>query len=418
MRISVIAWGGNGDVLPMLALAKGLRAAGHDLTACMPGRYEAAAKERGLRFLPLGPDPDRMLDAPDLQSALSSTSGIAALRSIGRLSNIMAKEWIAGSLPATEKADLIMGGLVPGFFIGPSLSEKSGAPFLLCSLLPLTPTRFNPTFALFLVRDLGPFLNRLTHISTIHLLWNVLLPAVNRARSELLRLPPAPRRGWFLSHLAQSKPVLYGFSRHVIPPPADWEPSSHVTGYWFLDPPSEYTPPADLAAFLDAGPPPVVIGFGSMTGRRSEEWLRISLEALRLSTRRGIILAGTAPVEEIGRSNDVFITDFVPHTWLYGRVAAAVHHGGAGTTAASLRAGIPAVVVPHNFDQPFWGDRVARLGAGPPPILRRNLTAENLASAVGRVLTDESIRRRAAALGELIRAEDGVAEAVKFIGSL
>jgi hypothetical protein len=141
-----------------------------------------------------------------------------------------------------EGADLILGGLVPGFFIGSSLSEKSGAPFLLCSLIPLTPTRSQPSFALFLVRNLGPVLNRWTHTGTAHLLWNLMLPAVNRVRRETLQLPPAPRRGWFLDHIKAHKPVFYGYSRHVVPVPADWDGCNHVTGYWLPDLSRAYHP--------------------------------------------------------------------------------------------------------------------------------------------------------------------------------
>ncbi len=415
MRISVIAWGGNGDALPLVALAKGLCNAGHAVMAAAPARYQTTVEESNCRFFPIGPDPDRMLDAPDMQSSLASTSGIAALRSIGRLSRIMVGEWVSGSLPAVEEAELILGGLVPGFFIGPSLSEKTGAPFLLCSLIPLTPTRSQPSFALFLVKNLGSVLNRLSHAGFVHLLWNLMLPAVNHVRRETLNLPPALRRGWFLDHIMQHKPVLYGFSPHVVPIPQDWDACNHVTGYWFADAAMDFKPSKELQAFMESGPPPVVIGFGSMTGRNSGEWLRMSLEALQSTGRRGIILTGTAPLEDASCPKEVLLADFVPHAWLYARAAAAVHHGGAGTTGAALRAGIPAVVVPHNFDQPFWGNRVARLGAGPPPILRRNLTAEKLASAIDRAATDTAIRRRAAALGELIRAEDGVAEAVKVV---
>jgi sterol 3beta-glucosyltransferase len=403
----------------MLALAGGLRRAGHAVNVAAPARYQKAVEAVNGRFFPIGPDPDHMLDAADMQSSLVSTSGVGALRSIGRLSQIMVREWVAGSLPAVKGADRILAGLAPGFYIGPSLAEKTGAPFVLCSMIPLTPTRFEPSFSLFLVRNLGFVLNRWTHAGFAYLLWNLMLPAVNRMRRDVLQLPAAPRGGWFLRHLAERKPVLYGYSRHVVPVPADWDPCNHVTGYWFPDVAPEFRPPGELRAFMDSGPPPVVIGFGSMTGRKSGEWLRISLDALRKTGRRGIVLTGTAPLDERPRTaDDILMMDFIPHAWLYPRAAAAVHHGGAGTIGAALRAGIPAVTVPHNFDQPFWGNRVARLGAGPPPILRRGLTAEKLAGAIDRALSDAEMRRRAAALGGQIRAEDGVAEAVGIIGSI
>jgi sterol 3beta-glucosyltransferase len=418
MRIAILAWGGNGDVLPLLALAKGLRAAGHRLSVAAPERYRAEATALGAGFFPVGPDPDRILESPGMQGAISSTSGVGALRSIGRTNLSMVRGWVEGSLPAAQEAELVVGGFAPGFLIGTSLTEKTGAPFLPAWLIPLTPTRAEPSFAMFLVRSLGPALNRLTHVMTLHLIWNLFLPAVNRVRGDTLGLPPAGRGGWFLGHLERGKTVLYGYSRHTVPVPPDWGPCNRVTGYWFPDPPADYRPPAALQAFVESGPPPVAIGFGSMTGRNGSEWLRISLDALRLCGRRAIILRGTASVEGIPRDENVYLTDFVPHAWLYARAAAAVHHGGAGTTGAALRAGIPAVVVPHNFDQPFWGNRVARLGAGPPPILRRGLTSARLASAIDRALADEGMRRRAAALGARIRAEDGVAEAVRAVEEL
>jgi sterol 3beta-glucosyltransferase len=415
VNICILAWGGNGDVLPMLALAKGLRRTGHAAAFAAPARFRRAAEGLGCRFFPVGPDPDHMLEEADVQSSLRSSSGIAALRSIGRLARIMVDGWMRGCLPAAEGADLVVAGFVPGFFVGTAVSEQAGAPFLPAFLIPLTPTRSEPTFALFLVRTLGPILNRLTHAGTLHLIWNVLLPAVNRFRREELGFESAGRGGWFLDHIRRGRPVLYGYSRCVVPVPEDWDSCNRVTGYWFPDPPPDFRPPRELERFLDSGPPPVVIGFGSMAAGDSGEWMEISRDALRMCARRGILLTGTAPVPDFPPGADVFTADFLPHAWLYGRAAAAVHHGGAGATGAALRAGIPAVTVPHNFDQPFWGNRVARLGAGPPPILRRRLTAERLAAAIDRALTDADMRRRAAALGRQIRAEDGVAAAIGVI---
>ena len=185
-----------------------------------------------------------------------------------------------------------------------------------------------------------------------------------------------------------------------------------TTGYWFLDRP-DWRPPDELVDFLEAGPPPVSIGFGSMNNVGPEEITTRVLEALRRSGQRGILLTGWGGIGSADLPDEVFKADDVPHDWLFDRVRAAVHHGGAGTTAASLRAGLPTVVVPFFPDQVFWGWRVAKLGAGPEPVPRKTLTSDRLAAAILRATTDAAMEKRAWLLGEKIRAEDGVARAVE-----
>jgi sterol 3beta-glucosyltransferase len=188
-----------------------------------------------------------------------------------------------------------------------------------------------------------------------------------------------------------------------------------VTGYWFLDHPPDWQPPADLVDFLESGPPPIYVGFGSMPSRDPEKICRIVLHALRQSGQRGVIATGWEGLSQSDLPDEVFVIEAVPHDWLFPRMAAVVHHGGAGTTGAGLRAGVPNIVVPISNDQPFWARQVKALGAGPAPIPRKRLTADRLAHAISVAVTDESIRKRAAELGETIRAEDGVVNAVRII---
>ena len=173
-------------------------------------------------------------------------------------------------------------------------------------------------------------------------------------------------------------PVLYAYSPTLLPPP-DWPSRFHVTGAWFLDPPPDWQPPPDLVAFLEGGPPPVYVGFGSMTSADPDATLALVLDALSRAGQRGVLLHGWAGLGT-GRElpDTVFALDDVPHSWLFPRMAALVHHGGAGTTVAGLRAGIPSVVTPLTADQPSWGRIVHRLGAGPRPIPFRRLTATRL----------------------------------------
>ena len=236
-------------------------------------------------------------------------------------------------------------------------------------------------------------------------------------RRDVLDLPPLP---WSLYATLDisPEPILYGYSRHVVPIPPDWGPWLHVTGYWFGARDPAYQPPAELAAFLAAGPPPVYIGFGSMVDMETAAVTRVVLEALQITGQRGVVSGGWSDLGAGSLPESVLRVGAVPHDWLFPRMAAVVHHGGAGTTAAGLRAGVPSVLVPFFADQPFWGRRVAVLGVGPKPIPRKQLTAERLAAAIREATGDTVMRQRAVDLGARIRSEDGVAAAVEVIESL
>src|SRR5262249_31336952 len=191
---------------------------------------------------------------------------------------------------------------------------------------------------------------------------------VNEWRRELLHLPPLS--GGPLARQLDDRrlPILYGYSPAVLPKPPDWDERTHVTGYWFLDHLPDWRPPEGLVDFLRVGPPPVSVGFGSMRSQHPEAVTELVVEALARAGQRGILLTGWGGLRGIDRPERVFTVEAVPHDWLFPQVRAAVHHGGAGTAAAALRAGIPSVVVPFFGDQSFWGRRVAALGAGTKPI--------------------------------------------------
>ena len=239
---------------------------------------------------------------------------------------------------------------------------------------------------------------------------------MNRALRGEPGLSPFPFSGPFGEFGRSPEPVLNGWSRHVLPHPPGWGAHLATTGYWFLDRTPDWRPPRGLADFLGSGPPPVSVGFGSMAGADPEGVTERVLRALRLAGKRGVLLTGWGGLSNADLPDDLFEVGEVPHDWLFPRVAAAVHHGGAGTTAASLRAGTPTVIVPHFADQFFWGARVAGLGAGPRPAPRAKLTAERLADAIRRATGDAGMRERARSLGEKIRAENGVERAVEAFG--
>jgi UDP:flavonoid glycosyltransferase YjiC (YdhE family) len=259
---------------------------------------------------------------------------------------------------------------------------------------------------------LGDPYRRVTHQILKQAFWQasrILYGRIRRSNPHLPRLT-----GWpFGANSDRPPPRLYAFSPHVVSRPDDWRDDMHVMGYWFRDDAGDWEPPQELVGFLE-GPPPVCIALGSTVTRDREKLTGIVLEALALSRQRGVIAGAGLPVESL--SDDVLRLDFAPYSWLFPRVAGVVHHGGAGTTAQGLRAGVPSAVVPFTSDQPFWGRRVHALGVGPRPIPASRLSAKRLSEAILALTDDGEMRRRAAALGEAIRAEDGVGEAVRIIG--
>jgi UDP:flavonoid glycosyltransferase YjiC (YdhE family) len=231
----------------------------------------------------------------------------------------------------------------------------------------------------------------------------------------MLDLPPLPITGFYDHLYRRNIPQMYGYSPTVVPKPADWPDRFVVSGYWFLDQAGEYKPPVALCNFLDAGPAPVYIGFGSVVGRDPIRLTETILDAVKRSGGRRFILAkGWGGLEtHLTGDEQVFVIDEMPHDWLFPKMEAVVHHGGAGTTAAAMRAGVPSVVVPFSGDQPFWGQRVRMSGTGPAPIPHTRLNAVRLATAIRTAASDDSIRERAQAIGERIRAEDGISRAIE-----
>jgi sterol 3beta-glucosyltransferase len=268
-----------------------------------------------------------------------------------------------------------------------------------------------------IARDLGGWLNKKTY-AALGLATASFNGMIKSWRQEIIGLPAESKVVKGFKMYGRPIPTLYCYSPHVVSVPADWDDSAHVTGYWILDEKRDWQPSPDLTAFLEAGAPPVYVGFGSMVAEDPQKMTRTVIEALQQSGQRGIIATGWGGLRDADLPPTIFKLQEAPHDWLFPRMAAVVHHGGAGTVAAGLRAGKPTVICPFIADQPFWGNRIRDLGVGPAPISQKKLTVDNLAAAIHTVATDTGMRDRAAILGEKLCAEDGVGNAVKIIESL
>ena len=313
--------------------------------------------------------------------------------------------WTRATRAACEGVDVVTCG-VGGMVVGLAVAEKLGRPFVEAHLQPIgAPTGAYPGV---LLAGLPGWLGRpgryLSHRLSDQGVWAPFRRAMAAARRDVLGLRGRSR--------GATGPVLYGFSRHVVPVPPGRRRQRIVTGYWTLPAGPDWTPPPGLDAFLSRPGPVVSIGFGSMAAGDPDATTALAVDAARRAGVRAVLLVGSGGLAAAPATDDVFAADAVPHDWLFPRVAAVVHHGGAGTTGAAIQAGVPAVVVPFTVDQPFWALRVAALGVGPAPVPQRRLTAERLGDALRESVRDGAMQSRARALGAAVRAEDGVAAAV------
>jgi sterol 3beta-glucosyltransferase len=413
MQVTIIAPGSRGDVQPYVALGRGLREAGHTVRVLATQDFRGLVTDYGLDFTAMGGNMETV--AQDMQGLLEQGNFLRILSSMGRTAQQLVYQASVSGLAACQGSDLIIAGL-GGLFVGQALSEKLDIPLVQAFYFPFTPTgEFPNALTPLPPMRLPAWANSLSHRIAQQMLWQNFRSADSKARREVLKLGPAPFWGPFAALRRQERTILYGYSPQVLPPPRDWGSFIHVTGYWFLEPPAGWKPPADLVDFLHAGPPPVYVGFGSMVNSNPEETPGLVLQALARSGQRGVMPSGWGGLRKEELPATVFMTGGVPFSWLFPQMAAVVHHGGAGTTSIGLWAGIPSIVTPFMGDQPFWGQRVHELGVGPKPIPRRRLTADSLAEAICCAVSDTILRTRAASLGERVRAENGVARAVAVI---
>jgi sterol 3beta-glucosyltransferase len=415
MHITIIAPGSRGDIQPYIALGVGLKRSGHVVRTVTNKAFTSLLQSYGLEIWPIDIDVQAALQSSETSAAIEGGGVLASFKKLSEISKRGANLLVQTGLEAAEGADVILSGF-GGILIGASLAEKLGLPFVQAYNVPLTPTAAFPG-ALFPHLSGWPrsVTHRLSHWLTRQVFWQAARMAGNSARMGLLGLPSAPLLGMFDTDLLGRGPLLYGFSPSLIPRPADWDEQVQITGYWFTDEPNDWSPPDDLVHFLERGPSPVYIGFGSMSSEQPEHLSRLVLDTLARHQRRAIISSGWAGLFASSLPDNVHVVDSVPHSWLFPRVAAVVHHGGAGTTAAGVRAGVPSVIVPFHGDQPFWGHLVETTGIGPKPIPRKRLTSERLANTIEEALQNEDIKRRAAQMGTRVRSEDGVAAAVTIL---
>lgn len=407
MNITILTYGSRGDVQPFLPLSRGLMDCGHQVILAAPLRFKNLVEEHGITFAPLAGDPEEL-------SRRLNDSGYNYFKMVRELMdhavNIGA-DVMRQTEEACKDADLIIHTFTHA--VGAhTLAREKNIPDIHIQTFPMfTPTGDYPNIAMpnFGVRAL----NRLSHVASSKITWLTSRMGYEQVR----RKAGLPKRKLFWpfddNPPRLRTPILCTWSPSILPASSDWLPRVHVTGYFFFPLDVSYSPPNELDVFLKSGKSPVCVSFGSMVNKDAERINDIVVRALKRTNNRGIVLSGWGGVKNQS-SKDLIYFESAPHDWLLPRCKMVVHHGGAGTTSAGLRAGIPNIVVPFMADQPFWGNRVYMIGAGPQPILVKNISVDKLTYAIAEAESNV-IRGRAQVIGQDIRSEDGVKDVVKLI---
>ncbi|HEY0974019.1 MAG TPA: glycosyltransferase [Solimonas sp.] len=415
MKITISTFGTRGDIEPPLALAVGLCARGHEVTLVAPEASRTWVQSHGVRWAPLRFDFGAVMYRDDLLALMQRKRYFRYLRELQRAVQRGSRESLDDLFDASRDADFIVqSGFGHG---GVEIAAHRDIPMAFLYPFPMAATRAFPSFWGGPRLPLGGGYNRMTHAIARHVAWRTYGPPLNAWRRERFGWPPWKSYTHMLaSGEARGAPNLLAFSPAFLPKPDDWNDHQHITGFLALPTPADWVPPSPLRAFLADGPPPVYVGFGSMRVRDPVRHTREVLRALALAGQRGILLVGGGGcLTRMPASDRVLFIDEAPFHWLLPRVAAAVIHGGAGTTHTVLHAGIPAVVLPHVFDQPSWAAQVAASGVGVNGASLRGVKAESLAAAIRTVIDDQGRRGRAARLGARMRAENGAERAAVLI---
>lgn len=409
MNITILTFGSRGDVQPFLPLSLGLISRGHKVILAAPARFKSLVEEHGITFFPLAGDPEEL-------SRRLNDAGYNFFKLINELMSHavdIGAEMMRQTDEACRNADLIIHTFAHA--VGAhTLAREKNIPDIHIQTFPMfAPTGDYPNISLPNLHN--RFLNRLTHAISLRiteLTSSIGFEQVRRRAglpkrklySPFRDSPPRPRT-----------PILCAWSPSIIPPSSDWNPHVHVTGYYFLPENKSYSPPSELDVFLKSGKPPVCVSFGSMVNKNAEQIDAIVREALKQTNNRGVILSGWGSAKRES-SSELLYLESAPHDWLLPKCKMIIHHGGAGTTSAGLRVGIPQVVVPFTADQPFWGSRVHAVGVAPKPIRVSQLSVEKMVSAIA-AAESKVILERVQVTGQRIRGEEGVLNAVKLIES-
>jgi UDP:flavonoid glycosyltransferase YjiC (YdhE family) len=402
MRIALTPDGSRGDVQPLLVLAKALALRQHQVVVCGPPDSREFVESAGVEFRSVGVSVRDFLSA-NAKAVTGSPIQLAGA-SVEYFQKILDLQF--EMLPeATQDADLIVGAGVQ--LAAASVAEVHGVPYRYVAYCPAMFSSAEHAPFTFEWQTLPRWANRALWWTLRNVMDLPLRRSINRARGRLglTRVPNA------IDYFLTSNPLLATW-RELAPMPEDSAHRAEQVGY--LHPELGDPLPEKVVGFIESGPAPVYFGFGSMTDPNPRATTELHIETVAKSGGRALVSQGWAGLGEVPLPESVMVVPSMCHGRLFPRCAAVVHHGGAGTTSAAARAGVPQVIVPHLADQYYWAHRISRLGLGPPPVFRRRLEATQLATAL-ECAAEEIVVERARELGERLQGQDPVARAVESL---
>lgn len=413
MRIALLAHGSRGDIQPLLAVADELGRRGHAVRMTVNTNLVGWARRTGVEVVPIEPDVEALLKSVGGRTLLATGKLVQLFRLLGEAERLHGEAIMQSCRDAADGADLVVSSVLTAYR-GDCLAERLDVPHGILSTVPYLTTRRWASFIAPLPNLGIGWLNRLTYPLMHAVMWQQAKHGIAEMRAAL-GLPRRRRRP-----RVERIPSAQLFGSALVPRPAEWELQHQIAGFCSLRPElrdslGEGAVSGDLQTWLDAGPAPVFFGFGSMPilqPARVLGWVSAIAQARGL---RALVGAGWSEYDTTALPAHVFVAPMFNHDRVLPRCRAAVHHGGAGTTAASLRAGLATAIISVFADQPFWGWRLTELGAG-TTLRFQALTEERLAAAVDEVLKDERRERARSLAGEVAR-ENGVARAAEIVES-
>jgi sterol 3beta-glucosyltransferase len=419
MKIAITTVGTRGDLQPYIALGIGLKAAGYEVLIVSAKNEAAFVQSYGLDFFALEVDVQKIMEGNEVQRMSKGDNPIkfvlSHLRGSKKVKELMVKTqheiW-----NACMDADVII--FHPGMPLGFFMAKELGKISIMASPFPIVPTKEYPSILFYNVFRLGKVYNLFTHFVVGKLFWALTKSAIKEFWITTVKTKMNFSTSPIYQQIKSGMPVINGYSKLLFHTPKDWKVNSHITGSWMIENETLWIPPNNLVDFIKQGEAPIYIGFGSMKDTTAfRQTFTLITSALKIARQRGIVALGwnSFPTGET-LPEDIFLIDSAPHSWLFPQMAAVVHHGGAGTTAAGLAAGKPTIIIPSNADQPAWGKRVFELGVGTRSIPKNQLTAQRLAVAITEALQPAMVAN-AAILGEKLSKENGVKNAVEIIAS-
>jgi len=406
MTITILTAGTRGDTQPYIALGLELKKSGHNVRITASESFEEFIRSFGLDFYPVKGDVSSIASSEFAKDARNADNPLKFFFSFNKLKSFfldMQKDFFHGS----QGSDAIV--YHPGVVIGYFIAQHLKIPAILATPFPMTPTGDYPSMIFYDTIRLGRIYNFITHKIFEQGFWLAFRSPVKEFWKKNFGKGPDNFSCPYGKQNTITFPTVTSCSQYVFPGP-------YNTGYWFLDNEVNWEPPENLLNFLQKGNAPVYAGFGSIGDPDlAIETTEMIIDGIKRSGQRGILATGWNGMSKIENiSEEIFILDSAPHSWLFPQMAAVIHHGGAGTTAAGLRAGVPGIIIPHSNDQFAWGRRIYELGAGPKPIPRKHLTSEKLSKAIKFALTKE-IKNKSKELGIKIQSENGASRAAKII---